>query len=306
MRFLVLAVFASLLLAGCSGSPPDRHFSVAEDAPAEVDSHVGDGYDMRVRVTDQDGAPVEGAAVVFFDSLSTTLEGGSVSGTVTPWGATTEANVGFTISEQTLVAAARTDSSGEAVADLPPGGSIHVAAGGLDGLTTELRESVAVGSGGQTGTISFTLYPDQISHTFEVTMGNMVGRAGIAGTPSEAHAMVLSDDAALQEAYADRIFSFDVLAGWSNDPMVGAADIYLGAGDDTEVHWEGTDRDQFDFENEEVLQVAASDLNGHRAALSDAGYHVHLMTDKVAASWSGLPVTLTVDAELKGSHIIIS
>ncbi len=303
MRLLVLAVFASLLLAGCSGPAPDRHFTVAEDAPAEVDGHVGDGYDLRVRVVDQAGQPVAGAAVVYFASSTTTIGEASAEGMASPWGASGGASFEFTISDDNVVAAARTNSAGEAVADLPPGGSIHVAAGGVSGLTTELREAVAVGSGGDGGTIAFTLYPETISHTFEVAMANTVGRAGIGGTPSDAHPIVWSEE--FHDEYAARILSFELVGTWENDPMVGAADIYLGAGGPDDVLVEGNDRNQFDFSNEETLSVAASDLHGHRPSLIDAGYHVHLMTDKAAVSWSGLPVTLTVEAQLKGSNVVI-
>ncbi len=311
MRLIALVAFASFLLAGCGTIQQDQSFTVADDAPSDADAYTGDGYTLRVHVVDENGTPVQGAAVVFFtiddgwtgegaaEAEASSGEGGARASSVAFWS--------FSFASYEMVAGARTNADGYASADLPPGGSIHVAAGDAEGLTTEVRMNVMKGAGGEDGTIEIALYPQFITYTMDVTMGNHVGTAGIITRPNEAFRLEFSDDTGLDQAYRDRILHMQLDATWTN-AMDEGADLFVGIGGESQARWLGDDQQQmvFDGEHTETVTATSSDLDGHRQELAERGYFGYLFTDWASLSFDGLPVQLGIEAELKGSNIQIN
>ncbi len=303
MRFLPILLLVAIALSGCGGVPQDHNFTVADDAPSKTDAYKGDGYDLRVRVVDENGTPIQGAAVVMFTmsdsfggSASATEDGGRV---VAWWEAE------FTTYE--TVAGLRTNAEGWVEADLQPNSHIHVGAGDVDGMTTEVRANVALNGGGQSGAITIPLYPETVTYSMPVVFGNHAGSAGVMQGQHEAYKIPFSDDAERGKAYADRVYSLEASTTWTNDLQQGA-DLHIAIGSDTSMHWTGADKQQYvnDGSHTEKVIVTSIDLDGYRSDLAARGYHAHLITDWVALSFDGLDATIDVTAQLKGSNISIN
>lgn len=306
MRLLALPIICTLLLAGCSGPSPDRVFTVAEDAPSEEDAYTGDGYELKVRVVDQDGTPIQGAAVVYFADGEDFFEiDFGASGGATGSGADAAVYYKADFNGYDALAGVRTDSAGMVAVDVEPGLDLNVAAGDVDGMTTEVLPNIAAGSGGGSGTVEIRLYPDTISFTFDVAAGNEVGRAGLMQGTAQVFPVQFSDNDHA-EAYQARLHGFDLSATWTNGLDQGA-DFYVGAGTQNDLLWEGADEQQvpMDGEHTETLHVDDDALYAPMSSIGENGLFLYLMTDWVSLGFGDIPVSITIDAELKGSSIVI-
>ncbi len=306
MRFLALLALTIIALSGCGGVPTEQTFTVPDDAPATTDAHTGDGYDLRVYVKDENGTPVRGAAVVLFsmkDAFGGTVEASASAGEE---GARTVAFWEAEFTQYDTVAGLRTNQDGWAEADLKPNSQIHVAAGDADGLTTEVRTNVALGGGGQSGSIHITLYPETITYSYNVNFGNHAGTGGVMAGQREAYEIAFSDDGQSAKAYRNRIYDLEATATWTNGLQQGA-DLHIGIGDASSTRWTGADKQQYvnDGTHTETVKVTSVDLDDNRADLAAAGYHAYIITDWVSLGFSGVDVTIDVTATLKGSNIRI-
>lgn len=307
MRLLALLAITTIALSGCGGVPTEQRFTVPDDAPKSTDAYTGDGFDLRVQVTDQNGTPIRGAAVVLFTMADSWGGSAYASASAGQDGARAVAFWEAEFTQYDLVAGLRTDAEGWAEADLPPNGQIHVAAGDVATMTTEVRLNVAVGGGGQSGAVTIPLYPETISYSFDASFGNHANVAGIGAQQQEAYRIAFSDDAALSKAYTSRIYNVEASATWTNDLTQGG-DLHIGVGDDLDARWIGSDTQQFvaDGTHTETVSVTSSDLDGERRDITERGYHAHLITDWVTLSFDGLDARIDVTATLKGSNIRIN
>lgn len=297
-------------LAGCTGGGGDQFFTVPEDADPHQDAYTGDGYTLRVRVTDLDGTPIPGAAVVFFTGGVRSVGSGEISGSAdaAPGSASSSGGVFWEASVQDydLVAGARTGADGMASADLEPGRSIHVAAGDVDGMTTEMLESVSIGSGGGSGTVSLALYPAQRTIVFDAAADSFAGQAGLGDAAYQNVAIPFDGDADRDAGFHHRLETVRIAMTWENLPTQ-AGDLFVGlAAGDNRPFLEGhDDRDIDAGQKTEHLEAFADDLQGRHADLAQRKAHAAAMTDYAAGGIDGLPLAFEVEATFKGSDIVI-
>lgn len=307
MRFILALTIPALVLAGCMGEPADTHFTVPEDAKSFQDTHTGDGYDLRIRVTDANGTPVPGAAVVWFTG-GDGLVAFSGSGSIGPGGPRGEgsSSISFRQSGADMLAGGRTNADGTATADLKPGRSVNVAAGDAARFTTEVRFNVAVGGGGDSGTITMVLYPERVAISQSVTMGNHLGRTPYMAGQGESFPLLLAHDAGLDAELRSRIETILVDATWENVAGSGA-DLYVGlSSDPTNVRWEGDDNQQYVMDGRHTESILVEDAGGARDEFATRGVHVFLLTHWISGGMDGVPVELGGEAVLKGSNVVIS
>jgi hypothetical protein len=305
MRWWAPMVIA-FVLAGCISESSDKTFTVPDDAPRSEDAYTGDGYDLAVQVVDIDGNPISNAAVVYFTggtsgsaSASADFEcnGNACTGGSVFWATD--------VGSYDTVAGVRTGANGTVVVDVKPNAGIHVAAGDVEGMTTELLADVTAGRGGSGGQVTIVLYPATIEHRFTVIMANDAGRAGAMQGSYSSFPMAFSDIDTRHAAYEARIWGLQTSIAWTNGPS-SAADLYVGVGSAEGPQFTGEDRENITpGTHSETLQLSPGELDGQRADLVSSGYHVQTMTDWVSLGFNGVPVDVTVTADLKGSNIII-
>lgn len=281
MRWLALALLG-VFLAGCSGGSPE--FTVPEGADADVDIRP-DGnrstpqpYVLRIHVRHEtlQGAPLGGAAVVFFDA-----------------------------SQPAQVEAARTDAQGDAVARFYLGGTISIAAGGLSNFTVEEARNVVLGEPGESGDLTIMLFNTTRTVQVDVALPNGLGTSVQpywADTP-----VTFSTTAA--EAYLQRLVDLDITLTWMNSPTA-FADLYVGAvsADDAELR-EGTDTRQLptDASNMETLDLdEAQTADLREASLDGGGLQLRALSDSGVVTAGSLAATFVMQASFKGSDIKIS
>ncbi len=306
MRILAPLVILVIALAGCGSVPTETTFTVPEDAPASADTYTGNGYDLRVRVEDQNGTPLQGAAVVVFTMGGVFGGGASAEASAGEGGARAVAFWEAEFNNYQTIAGLRTNSEGWASVQLEPNVAVHVAAGDVHGMTTEVRTHVSVGSGGDSGSITVPLYPETVHYSLAVNFGNTAGSLGLRPGSDEAYAIPFSDDSVFSEAYRNRVYDLEATIMWTNGLEQGA-DLHVGIGDSDEVRWVGDDDQQYvnDGSHEETVTVSSADLDGQRSELAHTGYHAYVITDWVSLGFNGVDVQIEVTANLKGSNIRI-
>jgi hypothetical protein len=274
-----------LLLAGCSSSPA---FTVPDDAdpeatirPAGNATAPAEPYVLRVEVRHESGLGdgIPGAAVVFFDA-----------------------------SQPAEAEAARTGPDGAATARFFVGGTVSIAAGGLDRYTVEEARQVVLGDPGEQDTLTIVLY-DRV-RTVEVEGVFPTSPLGSPAMPAYADVDVrLSDDDQVDAGYLVRLWSAAATLRWDNSPTA-YGDLYAGlraADDSAERHGGDSRQAPGSSGNEEAVAVEGDDarsLGG--AAAAGGGLQARAASrGPVAAPGGGLPFRFTVEAEFKGSDITI-
>lgn len=336
---LVLAT----VLAGCV-SGPSAEFTVPADAgPIARQEDVDDPAEIRVHVAGEspDGAPIPGAAVVFFVEKGSSIEipeppeppeppdpgpppshgapdaghghGQAHGGEDDPeygYGPVYDFHFG-SWTQYEVLAAGRTDANGTVRGLLAPGRTVHVAVGGLDGWTTELRSHVVTGSAGSTSNLVVPLLRSRLAVTVDDAMPLSVSaRKATLGFAEEAYhttELRFHGDGDVHRAYLERLDSLTVNLTWTNTPTE-YGDLYAGlsAGDD-EPFVTGDDDTQMPAQGESVehLHVPDREIDEVRPRLDADGLSVAAVTDSAAASLSGLPYRFDGVARFEASDIAI-
>lgn len=278
----LLVLFVTL--AGCSGGR-SADFTVPDDADAHATIRAADNgteppspYTLRVQVRHEraDGPPITGAAVVFFDASQ---------------GAQTEG--------------ARTGDDGDVIADFYVGGTISLAAGGVEGFTTEELPGLVLGDPGEEDTVVILLYSAQ--KTLQAS-GSFPLSPATPTNVAYADVPVAFAEGAAAQAYLQRLVGLEAILRWDNGPA-GSGDLYAAAAsaDDADfVHGDDAQQLPTDTGNEEVLTLdegAARSLGD--AAAAGGGLVLRAETRQPVVTVGGLPFTFDAAATFQGSDLVI-
>lgn len=269
----------ALLVAGCGG-PGSPEFTVPDGTGPEVDILPEDGnatpqpYTLNVVVREETkaGAPISGAAVVFFG-----LEGAKS-------------------------VAVRTDANGSAVARFYVRGVVEVGAGGLPVWVDVRATGVVLGGPGETGSLTMVLYKRTLNVTVggaaTLNVGTPASRVS-SDTPFQLHA-----DAAVQEAYLARLETMEVVLHWSNAPTANG-DLFAGLRVGP-VGIAGPDERELptDTNNEETLLL--DEAFNAPAIRQDAAEELSAIAWSRGPVLGPVPVTFEITATFLSDNIIIA
>lgn len=331
---LVLLPLLALAVAGCVGYGGTTEFTVPADAgPNARQEGVSDPYVLAVHVVEEHagGAPVAGAAVVFFvpsipdgsvEASNVEVEAdaspsGDPSGCCGPGSGPGHADGRVRVSTfgtgsgWEVLAAGRAGDDGVVRGHLEPHRTVHLAVGGAEGWTTEVRWRVVLGEAGERGTTTVPLYREELEVSVEdampLSLSARKATLGYADREWQTTPLAFREDAQVDKAYRERLVGLDGALHWENTPTR-YGDLYAGlSAADAEPFHTGPDRTETpaDTDNSAPLEVDRAVLESHRDRYVRRGLSVAAVTDSAAASLDGLPYAFEGHAAFQGSNFII-
>lgn len=302
MRTLAgFALLAVVSLSGCMSShtiDENREFVVPKDADAQADQKgVKDPHTVELKVTQESrsGAPIVGAAVVFFRTTTNTQSEGLNT---------------HTEIRHTPLATARTGSDGTVTVGVEPEAAVRILVGDVAGFTRELYDGYLTGPPGGTSRLSVPLFRTALELDFQDSFPLAAsGNKATFGNHERVWQnlpLAFSNDTAASTAYLERLLTLQVTLTWENSAGQ-AADLGVGlAVEQGAPVFESDEEIQYELGAHKEDLVLEPDGVAHLRTQHPAdAYTVSAFTDSASLTMDGLPYKFHVEATFQESDFEI-